>query len=82
MNTLLKKDVSFRWDDKAIKSFKNINNAISKAPVLIIYGYSKDFIILWFASQYTIVGVLMQKDDDDYEHPVAFMIPLTPIGTN
>jgi hypothetical protein len=26
-----------------------------------------------FASQYTIAGVLMQKDADNYEHPVAFM---------
>jgi hypothetical protein len=35
--------------------------------------YSRDFMIFSFASQDTITGVLMQKDVDDYEHPVDFM---------
>jgi hypothetical protein len=73
MSALLKKDVAFRWDDKAIKSFEDIKDAISQAPVLINPDYSRDFIIFSFASQDTIAGVLMQKDADNYEHPVAFM---------
>jgi hypothetical protein len=73
MSALLKKDVSFRWDDKAIKSFEDIKDVISQVPVLINPDYSRDFIIFSFASQDTIAGVLMQKDADDYEHPVAFM---------
>jgi hypothetical protein len=40
---------------------------------LINLDYSQDFIIFSFASQDTIEGVLMQKDADDYEHPLAFM---------
>jgi hypothetical protein len=73
MSALLKKDVAFRWDDKAIKSFEDIKDAISQAPVLISSNFSKDFIIFSFASQDTLAGVLMQKDADEYEHPVAFM---------
>jgi hypothetical protein len=73
MSALLKKDVAFRWDDKAIKSFEDIKYVISQAPILISPDYSQDFIIFSFASQDTIAGVLMQKDVDDYEHPVAFM---------
>jgi hypothetical protein len=50
MSAFLKKDVSFRWDDKAIKSFEDIKDAISQAPVLINLDYSRDFIIFSFAS--------------------------------
>jgi hypothetical protein len=73
MSALLKKDMTFRWDDKAIKSFEDIKDAISQAPVLVSPDYWQDFMIFSFASQDTIVGVLLQKDVDDHEHPIAFM---------
>jgi hypothetical protein len=73
MSALLKNDTVFRWDDKAIKSFEDIKYAISQAPVLVSPNYSRDFIIFYFSSQDTIVGVLLQKDVDDHEHPIAFM---------
>jgi hypothetical protein len=40
MSALLKKDIAFSWDDKAIKSFKDIKDAISQASVLISPHYS------------------------------------------
>jgi hypothetical protein len=40
---------------------------------LINPDYSRNFIIFSFSSQDTIAGVLMQKDVDDYEHPIDFM---------
>jgi hypothetical protein len=43
------------------------------AHVLVSPDYSRDFIIFSFASQDTIVGVLLQKNKDDYEQPIAFM---------
>jgi ribonuclease HI/transposase InsO family protein len=73
LSALLKKDVAFRWGKDADKSFEDIKNAISQAPVLISPDFSRDFIIFSFASQDTIAGVLMQKDADNFEHPVAFM---------
>jgi hypothetical protein len=73
LSALIKKDVAFRWNDKTNKSFEDIKDAISQAPVLISPDFSQDFIIFSFASQDTIVGVLMQKDADDYEHPMDFM---------
>jgi hypothetical protein len=73
MSAFLKNDMVFRWDDKAIKSFEDIKDTISQAPILVSPDYSWDFIIFSFASQYTIAGVLLQKDVDDHEHPIAFM---------
>jgi hypothetical protein len=73
LSALLKKDVAFRWGNETNRSFEDIKNAISQAPVLISPDFSRDFIIFSFASQDTIAGVLMQKDVDNFEHPVAFM---------
>jgi hypothetical protein len=72
MSALLNKDTVFRWDDKAIKSFEDIKNSISQAPFLISLDYSRDLIIFSFSSQDTIAGVLLQKDVDDHEQPIAF----------
>jgi hypothetical protein len=56
---LLKKDVKFEWNDESKKAFQDIKTAISEAPVLMSPDYSKDFQIFSFASEDTIVGVLL-----------------------
>jgi hypothetical protein len=73
VSSLLKRDIAFRWDDKALQSFEDIKDTISQALVLISLDYSQDFMIFSFASQDIIVGVLLQKYADDHEHPIAFM---------
>jgi hypothetical protein len=40
LSAFLKKDVAFRWDDKTNKSFEDIKDAISQAPVLINPDFS------------------------------------------
>ena len=70
---LLKKDVKFEWDEQGKKAFKEIKDAISKAPVLVSPDYSKDFNIFPFASEDTIIGVLLQTNDRRQDHPIAYM---------
>jgi hypothetical protein len=70
---LLKKDVKFEWTDEERKAFKNIKDSIGKSYVLISPYYYKYFHIFSFASEDTIVGVLLQKNDDGQEKPIAFM---------
>ena len=43
------------------------------APILVRPYYSKYFIIFSFASKDIIARLLMQKNKDDYEQPIAFM---------
>lgn len=43
-----------------------------EAPTLISPDYSKEFHIFSFASGDTLAAVLLQKDDDGSEYPVAF----------
>jgi hypothetical protein len=61
MNALLKERCLFKWDDNSIKSFEDIKEAITMAPVLISPDYSRDFIIFSFASQDTIVGYYYKR---------------------
>lgn len=70
---LLKKDAKFEWKDDGKRSFKEIKDAIVRSPVLASPDYNKDFQIFSFASENTIVGVLLQKNDEGQEQPISFM---------
>ena len=43
-----------------------------EAPTLISPDYTREFYIFSFASYDTLATVLLQKNDEDVEHPVAF----------
>jgi hypothetical protein len=73
MNILLKKDVEFKWNNDGKKSFEHIKDAIVVALVLVSLDYTKYFIIYSFASKDTIVGILLQKNDQGNEQPISFM---------
>ena len=66
---LLKKDAKFEWDDQGRKYFKEIKESVYKYPILVSPNYSKDFKIFSFASKDTIVGVLLQKNDQGHDQP-------------
>ena len=57
-------------DDRA--SFTHIKKFISEAPVLASPDYLKDFLIFSFASEHTIAAVLLQKNEEGFEQPIAF----------
>jgi hypothetical protein len=73
MNALLKKDIVVKWDNNNLRYFEDIKDTITKALVLVSSNYSRDFIIFSFSSQDIIVGVLLQKNANDYEQPIAFI---------
>jgi ribonuclease HI len=69
---LLKKDVKFEWKEESKRAFETIKTAICEAPVLISPDYDKEFQIFSFASEDTIAGVLLQKNDQGHEQPIAY----------
>jgi hypothetical protein len=69
---MLKKDAEIKWIPEAKESFENIKQALIQAPVLINPNYSKEFLIFSFASEDTIVVVLLQRNDQGYEQPISF----------
>jgi hypothetical protein len=72
LTDMLKKDNDVKWSSEARFSFEQIKKSLGEAPVLVSPNYSKDFLIFSFASENTIVAVLLQKNDENYEQPIAF----------
>jgi hypothetical protein len=69
---MLKKDVEIKWILEAKESFEKIKKTLIKALVLINTNYSKEFFIFPFASEDTIVVVLLQRNGHGYEQPISF----------
>ena len=72
LNNMLKKYLNIKWTLQAKKSFEDIKLALTQTPVLISLMFDREFIIFSFASEHTIVAVLLQKNDKDFEQPITF----------
>jgi hypothetical protein len=69
---MLRKDSEVKWTEEAKHSFESIKKAIMIALVLISPNFDKDFYIFSFSSNDTIATMLLQKNEDGHEKPVAF----------
>ena len=69
---MLKNDAEIKWTDQARSSFEDIKKAIMEAPTLTSPNYTKGFYIFSFASYDTVAVVLLQKDDEKFDHPISF----------
>ena len=69
---MLKKDAEIKWADQERKYFEDIKKAIIEAPTLISPDYTKRFYMFSFASYDIVEAVLLQKNDEGLDHPIAF----------
>ena len=69
---MLKKDNEIKWNKEARNSFSNIIKALTEAPVLISPDYTKDFHVFSFGFEHMLAGVLLQKNTENLEQPIAF----------
>jgi hypothetical protein len=60
---LLKKDVSFFWDEAAQCSFDALKHVLTTAPLLRPPNYNKEFLLYLAAAESAIGMVLVQEDD-------------------
>ena len=58
---MLRKGNENRWSPKAKRSFEDIKNALTKAPMLISPDFDKEVLIYSFASEHTVAHVLLQE---------------------
>jgi len=72
LNNMLKKDSKVKWTIEAKKAFEEIKIAFTNTPILTSPEFDRDFMIFSFASEHTIDVVLLQKDDQGCEKPIAF----------
>ena len=69
---MLKKGSKIKWDGDPSVAFHKIKQAIKDAPILRVPNYGKPMHIFSFASFHAIVVVLLQKNEEGYEQPIAF----------
>eukprot|EP00253_Pinus_taeda_P018517 PITA_18517 len=72
LSNMLKKDSKVKLTLEAKQEFESIKIALTQTPVLTSPQFDKDFIIFSFASDHTIAVVLLQKDNQGNEKPIAF----------
>ncbi|KAH9324684.1 hypothetical protein KI387_004862 [Taxus chinensis] len=76
---MMKGSPTFRWSEEGKRSFEEIKTSVAHAPVLVCPDFSKKFIMYSYASEHTVSAILMQKNSEDIESPIAFMSsPLKP----
>jgi hypothetical protein len=69
---MIKKNNEVKWTVEVKASFARIKKVISEAPVLASPDYLKDFMIFLFSSEHTVAAVLLQKNEEGFEQPIAF----------
>ena len=71
-NDLLKTGVKWHWGEEQQKAFEEIKKLIMSEPVLCQPDQTKPFKVKVDASNYIMGTVLMQRDEKNVLHPVAF----------
>ena len=72
VTNMLKNDSEIKWTIEARQSFNDIKKEIIEALVLVSPQFSKDFMIFSYASEHTIAGDLLQKNQHNTEQPISF----------
>jgi hypothetical protein len=75
---MLRKNSEVKWTAEDKASFAHIKKVISEALVLERPDYLKEFFIFSFASEHTLVVVLLQKNEEGFEQPIAFFSKSPP----
>ena len=72
ITNMLKKYVVIKWSHEEISAFQRIKQALVEVPMLVNPNYAKEFFIFSFASEETIVVVILQNNQEGHEQPISF----------
>lgn len=67
------KTEKFIWSEEAQKAFDHLKVRLTSAPILSHPDFGRPFVIQCDASATGVGSVLFQVDDNNEEHPIAFM---------
>ncbi|KAG8929440.1 hypothetical protein FRC01_004339 [Tulasnella sp. 417] len=73
ITNLLRKEISWNWDDNCQRAFDSLKEKFTSAPVLVHHSPDKESKLETDASGYAYGAVLSQTADDGKTHPVAYM---------
>ena len=69
---MLKKDQEVKWTTEAKNAFEKIKMALTEAPVLVSPYFTREFLTFSCESKDTLAVVLLQKNKEGLEKPIAF----------
>ena len=73
LNTLLRKNVPFKWTEECQESFEKLKQAMSSPPVIAFPNFDgREFHLYCDASAVAAGSVLIQYDDDKKAHPLGY----------
>ncbi|CAG8528493.1 15661_t:CDS:2, partial [Gigaspora rosea] len=72
LNSLLKKNISYKWTNKQQEAFEVLKNKLITALVLAYPDFSKTFILFTDASNLALGAILSQKVEEENEHVVYY----------
>ena len=72
LTDLLKQDTPFVWTDRQEQAFNILKEKLSNPPILAFPQFDKEFILVCDASDIGIGSCLMQYDNSNKLHPVAY----------
>jgi len=70
---LMRKNVSFVWDQTCQEAYEDINRYLTKPPVLVASTSGKPFLLYVKAMDYSLGALLAQKDDDGHEQAIYYL---------
>ena len=70
---LLRSKIPFLWDAYAQESFDSLKHALMSTPLIFPPDFDRDFILYISTSTYSVVGVLIQEDDNGIEHVIYYV---------
>ena len=72
LEELTGKNKRFSWNQECQAVFEALRKALISAPVLRLTAVSKSFRLVTDASNTAVAGVLLQRDESENWHPVAY----------
>ena len=69
---LLRKEQDIKWTSSTKETFQRIKTALLEPLVLVSPNYRKYFMLFPFSSKYTITTVLLHKNGQCHDKPIAF----------
>ncbi len=72
MEKLLKRDVTFCWNDDCMKSLDVLKEKLASAPILVFPKLDVEFYVQVDASCIVLGAVLTQEGGEGLDHPVMF----------
>ena len=73
LTNALREGQRFHWTKACQEAFEELKGLLSRAPVLLTPILTKAFSLATDASDMSVGAVLMQTDEQDLEHPIAYM---------